>query len=160
METRTRQLAARTTNDALYFSLLHQRIRVPTQTKYDGWLQVSKEMKQDLQNAKTNRQKTALTYGLSVVSRKLNQKSDAIRYANQAVSLGGNNAILLKNQSETIFQYGNQTEKKSALAMSERLVSNNPLSEMAVKLYASQLFDLKRYNDTLRFMRTQQAMTQ
>ena len=160
MENRTRQLGARTHNDSLDFSLIQQRMRVLQQTKYDGWLQVSKEMKQDLQNAKTNRQKTALTYGLSVVSRKLNQKSDAIRYANQAVSLGGNNAILLKNQSETIFQYGNQTEKKSALAMSERLVSNNPLSEMAVKLYASQLFDLKRYNDTLRFMRTQQAMTQ
>ena len=44
--------------------------------------------------------------------------------------------------------------------MAKRLVANNPLSEMAVKLYASELYDLKRYEETLKFMRSQQAMTQ
>ena len=44
--------------------------------------------------------------------------------------------------------------------MAKRLTDNNPLSEMAVKLYAGQLYALKRYQDTLRFMRSQHAMTQ
>ena len=30
---------------------------------------------------------------------------------------------------------------------------------MAVKLYAGELYDLKRYNDVLRFMRSQQALS-
>lgn len=160
MENRTRRLGSHTHQDSLDFVLIQQRARVLQETKYDGWLNVSKEMKQDLANAKEKRQKIALTYGLSVVSRKLNQKADAIRYANQAVSLGGNNAILLKNQSEVLFLFGNASDKNRALQMAQRLVANNPLSEMAVKLYASELYDLKRYNETLRFMRSQQAMSQ
>ena len=160
MENRTRQIGAKTHKDSLDFLLIQQRMRVLQETKYDGWLKVSKELKQNLAEAKNNRQKTALTYGLSVVSRKLNQKADAIRYANQAVSLGGNNPILVKNQSEVLFIFGSAAEKKRALAMAKRLTDNNPLSEMAVKLYAGQLYALKRYQDTLRFMRSQHAMTQ
>ena len=160
MENRTRRLGSHTHHDSLDFVLIQQRARVLQETKYDGWLNVSKEMKQDLANAKEKRQKIALTYGLSVVSRKLNQKADAIRYAHQAVNLGGNNAILLKNQSEVLFLFGNASDKNRALQMAQRLVANNPLSEMAVKLYASELYDLKRYNETLRFMRSQQAMSQ
>lgn len=160
MENRTRQLGSHTHQDSLDFLLIQQRMRVLQETKYDGWLSVSKEMKQDLANVKGTPQKTALTYGLSVVSRKLNQGSDAIRYANQAVSLGGNNAILQKNQSEALFLFGSASDKNHALEMAKRLVNENPLSEMAVKLYASELYDMKRYNDALRFMRTQQAMTQ
>ena len=160
MENRTRQIGAKTHKDSLDFLLIQQRMRVLQETKYDGWLKVSKEIKQNLAEAKNNRQKTALTYGLSVVSRKLNQKADAIRYANQAVSLGGNNPILVKNQSEVLFIFGSSAEKKRALAMAKRLTDNNPLSEMAVKLYAGQLYALKRYQDTLRFMRSQHAMTQ
>lgn len=160
MENRTRQLGARTHKDSLDFVLIQQRMRVLQETKRDGWLKVIKEMKQDLADAKDNRRKTALTYGLSVVSRKLNLKEDAIRYANQAVSLGGNNAILLKNQSEVLFLFGSNSDKNRALQMSKRLVANNPLSEMAVKLYASELYDLKRYQETLKFMRSQQAMSQ
>ena len=135
-------------------------MRVLQETKRDGWLKVIKEMKQDLADAKDSRRKTALTYGLSIVSRKLNLKEDAIRYANQAVSLGGNNAILLKNQSEVLFLFGNNSDKNRALQMAKRLVANNPLSEMAAKLYASELYDLKRYQETLKFMRSQQAMSQ
>lgn len=43
--------------------------------------------------------------------------------------------------------------------MAKKLVSDYPLSEMAVKLYAGELYDLKRYNETIRFMRNQQAMS-
>ncbi|HIU37498.1 MAG TPA: M48 family metallopeptidase [Candidatus Aphodousia faecigallinarum] len=160
MENRTRQLGSREHTDSLDFLLIQQRMRVLQETKYDGWLAVSKEMKQELAKEKDQRKKVALTYGLSVVSQKLNQKSDAIRYANQAVSLGGNNAILLKNQSETLFNCGSASDRARALQMAKRLVNNNPLSEMAVKLYAGELYALKRYKETLSFMRSQQAMTQ
>ena len=160
MENRTRQLGVHTHSDSFDFKLIQQRMRVLQETKHDGWLSVAKQIKLELPEAKNNRQKAALSYGLSIACRKLNQKNDAIRYANQAVSLGGNNAILLKNQSEVLFLFGSAADKNRALQMARTLVNNNPLSEMAVKLYASELYDLKKYQETLKFMRTQQAMSQ
>ena len=58
-----------------------------------------------------------------------------------------------------LFIYGNSSEKQRALRMAKNLADNNPTSEMAVKLYAGELYDLKRYNDVLRFMRSQQALS-
>ena len=160
MENRTRQLGVHTHTDSFDFKLIQQRMRVLQETKHDGWLSVAKQMNLELPEVKNNRQRAALSYGLSIAYRKLNQKNEAIRYANQAVSLGGNNAILLKNQSEVLFMFGSSADKNRALQMARTLVNNNPLSEMAVKLYASELYDLKKYQETLKFMRSQQAMSQ
>ena len=96
------------------------------------------------------------------VARKLNQGADAKRYAALAIQASDdqNNAILVKNHSEMRFLFGNEKERLSALRDAKRLVEDNPLSQMAVKLYAYELYELKRYNDVLKFMRNQQAMSQ
>ena len=43
--------------------------------------------------------------------------------------------------------------------MAQQLVESYPLSEMAVKLYANELYEAKRFNDVLKFMRSQQAVS-
>lgn len=160
MENRTRTMGKHTHQDSLDFALIQQRMRVLQELNHNDWLKVRRDMLDELDKAKTTRQKIALNYGLSVVSRKLNEKNDAKSYADKAVSLySGNNAILLKNQSEVRFLFGNNQEKQQALRQARNLVSNYPLSEMAVKLYANELFELKRYNDVLKFMRSQEAMS-
>ena len=160
MENRTRRIGPRKHQDSLDFSLIQQRLRVLQEDRIDDWMRVEREIKQELQSTKTSRQKTALTYGLSVVNRKLKKNSEALRYARQAAQLGGNNAILVKNHSESLFLFGNgSSDRTRALSMAKKLVSDYPLSEMAVKLYAGELYDLKRYNETIRFMRNQQAMS-
>ena len=116
-------------------------------------------MRDDLASAKNQRQKIALTYGLSVANRRLGKGAEAKRFANEAVRLGGKLPILEKNQSECLFLFGNANEKRQALRQAKNLVDNNPLSEMAVKLYANELYELKRYNDVLKFMRSQQAIS-
>ena len=55
MENRTRQLGSREHTDSLDFLLIQQRMRVLQETKYDGWLAVSKEMKQELGKEKDKR---------------------------------------------------------------------------------------------------------
>ena len=160
MENRTRRLGKHSHQDSLDFALIQQRMRVLQELQHDDWLRVRRDMRNELAKANTNREKIALNYGLSVVSKKLSEGPDAKNYANAAVSLqGGKNAILLKNQSEMLFIYGNSSEKQRALRLARSLTDNNPTSEMAVKLYAGELYDLKRYNDVLRFMRSQQALS-
>ena len=160
MENRTRRLGKHHHEDSLDFALIQQRMRVLQELQHDDWLRVRRDMRNELAKAKTTREKIALNYGLSVVSKKLSERADAKNYANVAVNLqGGKNAILLKNQSEMLFIYGNSSEKQRALRMAKNLADNNPTSEMAVKLYAGELYDLKRYNDVLRFMRSQQALS-
>ena len=162
MENRTRRFGARLHEDSLDFLLIQQRLRVLQESKHDQWLRVQRELKDDLQHNVSQRKKSAYYYGLSVVARKLNQGADAKRYAELAIKTSDdqNNAILVKNHSEMRFLFGNEKERLSALRDAKRLVEDNPLSQMAVKLYAYELYELKRYNDVLKFMRNQQAMSQ
>lgn len=161
MENRTRKMGARLHEDSLDFLLIQQRLRVLQENKYDQWLRIARELKQELEHNVSERKKTAYYYGLSVVSRKLNQGADAKRYAELAMNTSREktNAVLIKNLSEMRFLYGNAKEKQLALRAAKKLVEDNPLSQMAVKLYAGELYDLKRYQEVLRFMRNQEAMS-
>lgn len=159
MENRTQQLGNRAHTDSMDFLLIQQRMRVLQDSSHNERLKVEKEIRDDLASAKNQRQKIALTYGLSVANRRLGKGSEAKRLANEAVRLGGKLPILEKNQSECLFLFGNANEKRQALRQAKNLVDNNPLSEMAVKLYANELYESKRYNDVLKFMRSQQAIS-
>lgn len=162
MENRTRKMGAHLHEDSLDFLLIQQRLRVLQEYKHDQWLKVRREMKQELEHNVSNRKTTAYYYGLSIVSRKLHQGADAKRYAELAMqtSKDKTNAILIKNLSEMRFLFGNAKEKQLAVRDAKKLVEDNPLSQMAVRLYANELYDLKRYKEVLRFLRNQEAMSQ
>lgn len=159
MENRTQQLGKRRHNDSIDFLLIQQRMRVLQERTFNDRTRVAKEIKDDLAKAQTPRQKLAYTYGLSVASRMLGRGKEAKYFANEAVLLGKNHPILLKNQSECLFLYGTNKEKQQALKIAQQLVDSYPLSEMAVKLYANELYEAKRFNDVLKFMRSQQAVS-
>ena len=159
MENRTQQIGSKTHNDSLDFSLIQQRMRVLQETTHDDRLRIEKEIRNDLAKAKNKREKIAFTYGLSVANRLLGKGAEAKKYANEAVNLGGKHPILEKNQSECLFLYGNSKEKQTGLLIAKNLVENNPLSQMAVKLYANELYEQKKYQEVLKFMRSQQAIS-
>ena len=71
MENRTQQLGNRAHTDSMDFLLIQQRMRVLQESSHNERLKVEKEIRDDLASAKNQRQKIALTYGLSVANRRL-----------------------------------------------------------------------------------------
>lgn len=159
MENRTRNMPRSHYQDSLNFRLIQQRLRVLQEKQHNDYLKVRREMQMELASSRDDH-RCALLYGLSLVNAKLKQGAEALRYAELAVKASSekNNTLLQKNYSEQLFQFGSSEQRHQALKIAQKLTRDNPLSSTAVILYADELFSLKRYQETLRFMRNQQAI--
>ena len=160
MENRTRNMPRSHYRDSLDFYLIQQRLRVLQEKHHHDFLRVQNEMRLSLKSGVNDAQRCALLYGLSLINAKLKNGENALRYAQEALraSPEKNNTLVLKNYSEQLFQFGSGKDREKALKTAKKLTQDNPLSTTAALLYADQLFGLKRYQETLQFMRNQEAL--
>lgn len=160
MQLRTRALPQRMHVDSMDFLLIQQRARVLQETRYDGWLSVSKHFEHQLKTA-TGKYKTAYHYGLSVALGKMNKSDLALQHAREAVkTYPEHNVILDKNLVQAEFERAKTPEAvDNALAVAKQMAQKHPYSSMVAETYADLLYRAKRHADVVRYMRNQNALT-
>lgn len=160
MQNRTRSMAAVKHKDSLDFKLIRARLRVLQETRYDGYLAVSRQFQETLKTA-VGEDAVAAHYGLSVAYERLGKLDLALEQIRKAVSLVSGQSILLdKNLSEVSFsQAKTPQEKNAALALSKKLVDRYPYSSMIASSYADLLFKAGKNEDVIRFLRNQKALS-
>lgn len=157
---RTRTMPKKAHKDSLDFLLIQQRARVLQETRFDGWLSVSKFFEHNLATA-TGDFKVACHYGLSVALSRMNQKDKALAQARLAVQASHqHNAILDKNLAQAEFERAKtEPEKDKALNIAKQMTQKHPYSTMVAETYADLLSQANRHQDVIKYLRNQEAIT-
>lgn len=160
MQLRTRAMPKQTHVDSLDFLLIQQRSRVLQETRYDGWLSVSKFFENNLTTA-TGQYKAAYHYGLSVALSRMNKKHKALEHARLAVqSSPQHNVLLDKNLAQAEFEHAKTPQEKDvALLIAKQMTQKHPYSTMVAETYADLLSQAGRHQEVVRYLRHQEAIT-
>ena len=160
MANRTKQLPAHTHASSLSYHIIRARLRVLQTSSHNELLKTAQTMRQEYSSTYEPKEKTALAYGLALAYDELKDSKNALAFASAALSASPDktNLYLEKMSCDLRFKYGSRQIKEDSLAKAKRLAVNNPTSPIAVMLYADELYQLGRYKETLKFMRTQEAI--
>ena len=161
MRNRTKQLPSRVHESSFDFFLIKARLRVLQDTRKNSLLKLVSTMKKEYETAIKPKEKSAIAYGLSLAYSQMREGKLALSYAQAAVDAAPDkhNIYLSKLLSETTFKFGSQAQRSEAIRQAKKLSSDNPTSVVAVTLYAQELFDAKRYKETIKYMRSQIAIS-
>jgi len=160
MQNRTRTLRPVVYKDSFDFKLIQARLRVLQETRFDGYLAVSRYFNEALGKS-TGEATSAIHYGLSVAFDRMGKSAEALAHAKKAKALTTQNSIILdKNVSEMLFANAKTAaEKDAALALSKKTAERYPYSTMMATSYAELLFKSGKNEEVIRYVRNQKALT-
>lgn len=140
-------------NDSHDFLLMQQRARVLQENKFDAWQKLEKLLLQE-QNKASALDKATRNYALSVLYQKMNQKEKAYKTAQEAYQFFPKNIYVLRQLIRTQYRSSqNSKVQNQALQLAKKAVSQYPLSSMMAQNYVDILFDMRKDDELVRFLR-------
>lgn len=141
--------------DSIDFLLIQQRARVLQEKNYDGLIKLEKIMRNEQKRLSGQKAKIH-NYALSVLYQKMNQQEKAYQRAQKAYQAFPKNAFVLRQYIRTLYRSSQERAvQEKALYLAKQALTQYPLSSMMAQNYVDLLFDMKKDEELIRFLRSE-----
>lgn len=144
--------------DSLDFFLVQARLRVLQSNRFQGWDDALQYFRQELKSAKGYKA-IAAHYGSAVALQRMKKYGEALKEIEAAKKLAPQNSnIINKLYSELVF-LSSPNQQTRGIQLAKQNYDQNPLSQLALLNYAELLYKGKQYNEVIKLMRKQHALS-